>query len=98
MRIFTPIAISGAILLGAAPEIRAGQSPAASQEATCAITGRVTIDSQGAPGVAVALQQATSGGPSHPPVARATTDKEGAYVMRYLFPRVSHSPSLRQSC
>src|SRR5262245_62306190 len=84
MRIFTPIAISVVILLGMAPEIRAGQSPAASQEATCAITGRVTVDSQGAPGVAVALQQAAPGGPLSPPVARATTDREGAFKMTNL--------------
>jgi hypothetical protein len=83
MRIFTPIAISVAVLLGAAPEIRAGQT-SSPQEATCAITGRVTIDNQGAPGVAVALQQATSGRPSPPPVARATTDKEGAFKMTNL--------------
>src|SRR5215510_11739062 len=84
MRIFTPIAISVAILLGAASDIRAGQSSAASQEATCAITGRVTIDSQGAPGVAVTLQPATSSWPLPPPVARATTDKEGAFQMSNL--------------
>jgi len=83
MRIFTSIAISVAVLLGAATEIWAGQT-SSPQEATCAITGRVTIDNQGAPGVAVALQQATSGGPSPPPVARATTDKEGAFKMTNL--------------
>jgi len=55
MRIFTPIAVSAAILLGMAPEIRAGLSSAASQEATCAIAGRVTIDNQGAAGVAARI-------------------------------------------
>lgn len=84
MRIFTLITISVAALLGVAPEIRAGLSSAASQEATCAITGRVTIDSQGAAGIAVALLQATSGEPSPPPMARTTTDKEGAFKMANL--------------
>ncbi len=60
MRIFTPIAVSAAILLSAAPDIRAGQShAAASQEATCAITGRVTIENEGASGVVITLQPAT---------------------------------------
>jgi hypothetical protein len=71
-------------LLGVAPEIRAGLSSAASQEATCAITGRVTIDNQGAAGIAVALQQVKSGEPSPSPVARTTTDKEGAFKMTNL--------------
>jgi hypothetical protein len=85
MRIFTPIAFSAAILLCAAPEIRAGQSPAAaSQEATCAITGRVTIENEAAPGVAVTLQPASSSWPLPPPVARATTDKEGRFQMNNL--------------
>ncbi|HEV2668060.1 MAG TPA: carboxypeptidase-like regulatory domain-containing protein, partial [Blastocatellia bacterium] len=85
MRIFTTIAISGAILLGAAPDIRAGQAPgAASREATCAITGRVSIDNEGAPGVAVVLQPALSSFPLPPPVARATTDKEGRFQMNNL--------------
>src|SRR5215475_12680648 len=82
MRIFTPIAVSAAILLCAAPDIRAGQSPAAaSQEAKCAITGRVTIENEGASGIAVVLQPATSSYPLPPPVARATTDKEGRFKM-----------------
>ncbi|MBO0725651.1 MAG: hypothetical protein J2P52_08635, partial [Blastocatellia bacterium] len=85
MRIFTPIAVSVAILLGATPGIRAGQAPAAaSQEATCAITGRVAIENEGAPGVTVILQQATSSRPLPPPVARATTDKEGRFQMNNL--------------
>ena len=85
MRIFTPIAVSVAILLSAAPDIHAGQSPTtASQEATCAITGRVTIENEGAPGVTVALQPATSTWPSPPPIARATTDKEGRFQMNNL--------------
>jgi len=84
MRIFTPIAVSAAILLGMAPEIRAGQSPAASQEATCSIKGRVTIENEGAPGVVVTLQPASSSFPLPPPVARETTDKEGRFQMNNL--------------
>ena len=70
MRIFTPVAVSVSILLCQSPDIRAGQSPAASQEATCAITGRVTIENEGAPGVVVTLQPASSSFPSPPPAAR----------------------------
>ncbi|HKC85368.1 MAG TPA: carboxypeptidase-like regulatory domain-containing protein [Blastocatellia bacterium] len=81
MRIFTPIAISGAILLGAAHEIPAGLSYAAWQEATCAIMGRVTIENEAAPDIAVVLQPASSSYPLPPPVARATTDKEGRFKM-----------------
>jgi hypothetical protein len=85
MRIFTPIAVSAAILLGAAPDIRAGQAPAAaSPEAKCAITGRVTIENEGAPGIAVVLQPASSSPTLPPPVARATTDKEGRFQMNNL--------------
>jgi hypothetical protein len=84
MRIFTPIALSAAILLVAAPDVRAGRGPAASQEATCSITGRVTIEKEGAPGIAVMLQPASSSFPSPPPVARATTDKEGRFQMNNL--------------
>jgi hypothetical protein len=84
MRVFTPIAISAAILLCLSPEIRAGQSPAASQEATCSIKGRVTIENEGAPGVVVTLQPASSSFPLPPPVARATTDKEGRFQMNNL--------------
>src|SRR5262249_49516048 len=84
MRIFTPIAISVGILLCLSPDIRAGQSPAASKEAACSITGRVTIDSQGAPGVVVTLQPVSSSFPLPPPVARATTDKEGRFQMNNL--------------
>src|SRR5215475_941420 len=85
MRIFTPIAVSAAILLCAAPDIRAGQSPAAaSQEAKCAITGRVTIENAGASGIAVVLQPASSSWPLPPPVARATTEKEGRFQMNNL--------------
>src|SRR5262245_6629938 len=84
MRVFTPIAISVAILLSAAPCIRAGQSLAASQEATGSITGRVTIENEGAPGVTVTLRRAPSRWPLPPPVARATTDKEGRFQMSNL--------------
>jgi hypothetical protein len=84
MRIFTPIAVSVAILLSAAPVILARQSPAASQEATCAITGRVTIENEAASGVVVTLQRATSSTPSPAPIARATTDKEGRFQMNNL--------------
>ncbi|HEX5082463.1 MAG TPA: carboxypeptidase regulatory-like domain-containing protein [Blastocatellia bacterium] len=84
MRIFTPIAVSVAILLGAAPVILARQSPAASQEATCAITGRVTIENEAASGVVVALQRASSNSPAPAPIARATTDKEGRFQMNNL--------------
>jgi hypothetical protein len=84
MRIFTLIAVSVAILLSAAPGIRAGQSPAASQEATGSITGRVTIENEGAPGVTVTLRGAPSRWPLPPPVARATTDKEGRFQMSNL--------------
>jgi Carboxypeptidase regulatory-like domain len=84
MRVFTPIAISAAILLCLSPEIQAGQSPAASQEATCSIKGRVTIENEGALGVVVTLQLASSSFPLPPPVARATTDKEGRFQMNNL--------------
>jgi hypothetical protein len=85
MRIFTPIVISAAILLCASPDIRAGQAPgAASQEATCSIKGRITIENEGAPGVVVTLQPASSSFPLPPPVARETTDKEGRFQMNNL--------------
>ena len=85
MRIFTPIAISVGILLCAAPDIRAGQAPgAASQEATCSIKGRVTIENEVASGFVVTLQPASSSFPLPPPVARATTDREGAFKMTNL--------------
>jgi hypothetical protein len=84
MRIFTPIAISVAILLIATPDIRARRSPADSQEATCAITGRVTIENEAAPGVVVALQRATSSWPLPAPIARAIADKEGRFQMNNL--------------
>jgi hypothetical protein len=88
MRIFTSIAISVAVLLGGTVDIhdiRASQSPAvSSQEAAGTITGRVTIDNQGAPGVAVTLQQATGSWPLPAPAARATTDKEGLFKMANL--------------
>src|SRR5688572_6013710 len=84
MRIFTSIAVSVAILLIAAPEIRAGQSPADAREAACAIVGRVIIENEGAPGVTVTLQPATSRWPLPPPVARATTDKEGRFRLNNL--------------
>jgi 5-hydroxyisourate hydrolase-like protein (transthyretin family) len=85
MLVFASIAISIAAVLGVAADILVGQSPAASsQEATGAITGRVTIDNQGAPDVAVALQKATGIWPLPAPVARATTDKEGRFKMANL--------------
>jgi hypothetical protein len=85
MRIFTPIAISVGVLLCASPDIRAGQAPgAAVQEATCSIKGRVTIENEGAPGVVVTLQPASSSFPLPPPVTRETTDKEGRFQMNNL--------------
>jgi hypothetical protein len=93
MRTFTPIAVGVAILLSAAPDIHnirdihdiwAGQAPAASQEATCAITGRGAIETEAAPGVVVTLQRATSSTPLPPPLARATTDKVGRFQMNNL--------------
>jgi hypothetical protein len=85
MRIFTPIAISVGVLLCASPDIRAGRAPgAASQEATCSIKGRVTIENEGAPGVVVTLQPASLSFPLPPPVARATADKEGRFHMNNL--------------
>jgi hypothetical protein len=76
MRIFTPIAVGIAIPLSAAPDILARQSPAASQEATGAITGRVTVENEEAPGVAVTLQRETSGWPClHPWRGRPRTKK-----------------------
>jgi hypothetical protein len=76
MLIFTPIAVTVAILLGAAPSD--------SQEATCAITGRVIIENEAAPGIVVRLQRETSSHPLPPPIARATTDKEGRFQMSNL--------------
>jgi 5-hydroxyisourate hydrolase-like protein (transthyretin family) len=88
IRIFTSIAISIAVLLGGTVDIhdiRASQIPAASsQEAAGTITGRVTIDNQGAPGVTVALQRTSSNRPLSDPVARATTDREGRFKMANL--------------
>src|SRR5262245_40090482 len=85
MRIFTPIAVSVSILLSLSPDTRAVQAPgAALQEAKCSIKGRVTIENEAAPDIAVALQQSTPGGPLPPPVARATTDKEGRFQMNNL--------------
>jgi Carboxypeptidase regulatory-like domain len=88
MRIFASIVINVAALLSGAVEIhdiRAGQSPAASsQEATGTIAGRVTIDNQAAPDIAVTLQKATGIWPLPAPAARATTDKEGRFKMANL--------------
>jgi hypothetical protein len=85
MRVFTLIAISVGVLFCLSPDIRAGQSPgAASHEATCSITGRVTIETEGAPGVVVTLQPASSSFPLPPPMARETTDKEGRFQMNNL--------------
>src|SRR5262245_59818613 len=81
MRIFASIAISLAVLSGAS-NIQAGQAPAASsQDASCSITGRVTIENEAAPDIPVVLQPATGSWPLPPPVARATTDKEGNFKM-----------------
>src|SRR5215468_7712899 len=81
MRIFASIAISLAVLSGA-PNLHAGQSPAApSQEGIGSITGRITIENEAAPDIAVVLQPATGSFPLPPPVARAATDKEGNFKM-----------------
>src|SRR5262245_27055793 len=81
MRILAFIAISLAIFSGAT-KMQAGQSEAASsQEASCSITGRVTIDNEAASDIAVALHPATDIWPLPPAVARATTDKEGRFQM-----------------
>jgi hypothetical protein len=81
MRIFAPIAICFAVLSGAS-HIQAGQSPAASsQEGACSISGRVTIENEVALDVAIVLQLATGSFPLLPPVARATTDKEGRFKL-----------------
>ncbi len=85
MRIFASFAISVAVLHCGAVNTQAGQSPAASsQEAASTLSGRVKIDNQGAPGIAVALQPATNGWPLPAPVARATTDNEGRFKMTNL--------------
>ncbi len=81
MRIFASIAICLAALSGA-NDIRASQSSgASSQEASCSITGRVTIDNEAAPDVAVALRLAADRWPLPPAAARATTDKDGRFQM-----------------
>src|SRR5262249_36941590 len=81
MRISESIPLSLAVLPGAS-NIQAGQSPdASSQEASCSITGRVTIENEAAPDVPVVLQPATGSWPLPPPVARATTDKDGNFKM-----------------
>jgi len=85
MRIFVSIAICVAVLLCRAAELRAVQSsPAASQAAASTITGRVTIDNEGAPGIAVALQPLTGSWPLPYPVARTTTDNEGHFSITNL--------------
>jgi hypothetical protein len=66
MRIYASIAVCFAVLSGAY-NIQAGQSPAASsQEASCSITGRVTIENEAAPDIAVVLQPATGSFPIAP--------------------------------
>src|SRR5262245_60780469 len=81
MRIFASIAISLAVLSGVS-RIHAGQSPAtSSQEASCSITGRVTIENEPASDIPVVLQPAAGSFPLPPPVARATTDKEGRFKL-----------------
>src|SRR5262245_55942278 len=81
MRIFASIAISLAVLSGAS-HIQAGQAPAASsQEASCSISGRVTIENEAAPDIPVVLQPATGTSSLPPPVARTITDKEGYFKM-----------------
>src|SRR4030095_11368096 len=73
--------LSLAVLSGAS-NIQAGPSTAASsQEASCSITGRVTIENEAAPDIPVILRPASSSFPLPPPVARATTDKEGRFKM-----------------
>src|SRR5262249_38159230 len=90
MRIFASIAISLAVLSGAS-NIQAGQSPAASsQEASCSITGRVTIENEPAPDIAVVLQPSSSSWPMPSPVARATTDKEGRFKITDVAPGRYH--------
>src|SRR5262245_19782624 len=85
MRIFVSIAICVAVLLCRAADLRAAQYfTASSQAITSTLTGRVTIDNQGAPGIVVALQPATGNWPSPSPVARATTDNEGHFRMTNL--------------
>ncbi len=82
MRILLHIAISVAVLVGAAAGARAGQEPAGSSpEEASSVSGRVTIEARGAPGIVVALQQATSSRPLPAPVARATTDPEGRFKL-----------------
>src|SRR5262245_81167 len=79
MRILASIAICFAVLSGAS-DIQAGQAPAASsQEASCSVAGRVTIENEAAPDIAVVLQPASSNWPLPPPVARTTTDREGLF-------------------
>src|SRR5262245_4099551 len=81
MRIFAFIAITLVALSGATGDV-VSQSPATpSQEATGTISGRVTIENEAAPDIAVVLQPASSSFPLPPPVARATTDKEGRFKM-----------------
>src|ERR1043165_9427338 len=53
--------------------------------ATGAITGRVTINGQPAPGVMLKLQPSTSGPPSVPPLPlKATTNDDGRYQFTSL--------------
>src|SRR5262245_17632986 len=80
MRIFAFIAITLAALSGATGVV-VSQSSATSQEATGTISGRVTIENEAAPDIAVVLQPASSSFPLPPPVARATTDKEGRFKL-----------------
>jgi len=56
------------------------QSLVTNPAATCAITGRVTINGQPVPGVMLRLQLSTSGPPSVPPLPwKATTNHDGRY-------------------
>ncbi|HKQ77311.1 MAG TPA: hypothetical protein VJ810_26670 [Blastocatellia bacterium] len=90
MRVFASIAICFAILSGAS-DIQAGQEPAASsQEGACSITGRVTIENEAAQDIAVVLQPATGSYPPPPPVAHATTDKEGRFKLTNAAPGRYH--------
>src|SRR5215470_17636279 len=81
MWIFASITLSLAVLSGAS-NTQTGQSTAASsQEASCSITGRVTIENEPASDIPVVLQPAAGSFPLPPPVARTTTDKEGRFKL-----------------
>lgn len=84
MRTLGLIAFCVTAILGTAANTRAQQSQTTtSSEAGGTITGRVTINNEGAPGIVIALQPAPEPLrlPLADPVSQVTTDKEGRFQL-----------------